>query len=165
MVEIRGRFNPVKNRLMQLISLAHPALQPNLNEEHVSGDWVTSFTKYRTLPYITVRVSPIDIEDPVYGRVFEGGLSIKYGSIADFDFTAHIHTSACNTTGEDTGKHAQDLADSVVNYLTAQKDSQSTYGIEDIYDMTMRESDMGDQPIKIARVILRGRLLTKRYDA
>lgn len=160
MSENRGRFNYTKNRLIALISQATAELQPE--DTHVTGSWDFQTREARSLPLVSVRVSPIDIDDQVYDRIFEGGASIKTGSTAIFNVTIHVHTSACTVAGEDRGRYAQELADKIINYLIGQADDQSSYGIEDIYDLTPREAEMAGY--NVARVVISGRMLCKRYD-
>jgi hypothetical protein len=164
MPEIRGRFNPVKERLMTLISEADGALQPKAT--HISGNWKRPVTDFEHIPLVTVRCTPIDVDDAVYGRVFEEEAMVrKKGSITVFSWSAFIHTSACTDAGEQRGKHAQDLADRIIDHLINVSQEQSAYGIEDIFDVSYRESDVAKQPYALCRIIMTGRMLTKRYDA
>jgi len=165
MAETRGRFNIVKERLIDLISLSDAVLQPNNIFQHVHGDWKRSIhLEYRAPPTVSVRISPINIDDSVYGRIHEGPAEVT-ASDEEVMWTAHIHTSACTTAGSDRGKHVQDLAELIIDYLIAQRKNQSAYGIEDIYGISHRESDVQGQPYKFCRIIMSGRMLCKRYDA
>ena len=109
-----------------------------------------------------MRISTINISEAVNGRILEGPAETT-GSVAEFMFTAHIHTSACKVGDEDRGKYAQDLADKIIDHLLDVAPDQSAYGIEDIYGMSYRESDVGGQPWRLCRVILSGRKDCKRY--
>ena len=169
MAEERGRFNPVKERLIDLIALSDPTLQPNTAYLHVHGEWKRpAYKQFRYLPKVSVRVSPINVSEAVYGRIFSGGnvpANIEEGSMSMFSFTAHIHTSANDSGTGGRGKYAQDLADTIIDYLIDQSPNQSAYGIEDIYSMNYRESDIDGQGFSLCRVILSGRLDCKRFDA
>ncbi len=165
MAETRGRFNVVKNRLIDLIVEADISLQPNIERLHVHGDWKRPIPRvYKYPPTVSVRISPINVNEDVYARIFEGPSEVT-GSTAEFMFTAHIFTSACTDLDEDRGKYVQDLADKIIDHLLAEAPNQTAFGIEDIYGMSYRESDVGRQPYRLCRVILSGRLDCKRFDA
>lgn len=168
MAEVRGRFNPTKERLMTLISEATAVLQSKVT--HIIPAEKLNIDKLRVLPLVSVRINPINLDDRVYDRIFKGmrledyyvGGIIEFGSMAVFSFTAHVHTSACDLAGEDKNRWAQELADKIVNRLTKEADDQSVYGIEDIFDIKVRESSPAGW--KLGRVIISGKLLCTRYD-
>ena len=92
MAEERGRFNPVKNRLIELIVEADTSLQPNTERLHVHGDWKRPIPKvYKYPPTVSVRISPVNVDENVYGRMFEGPSEVT-GSTSEFMFTAQIFT-------------------------------------------------------------------------
>jgi hypothetical protein len=167
MAEIRGRYNTVKERLMTMISLSTAVLQPKAT--HVSGNYNFTTNQLKVLPLVSVKTSE-DINDEVFDRILEGenlegtGV-ISEGSTETISFTAHVHTSACTIAGEDRGRWAQELADQIVNYLHLHRydiANSTTYGIEDIFNLSARESDIGG--FDIARIVVAGRILCKRYD-
>lgn len=167
MAEIRGRYNTVKERLMTLISLSTAVLQPKTT--HVSGNYNFNVDSLRVLPLVSVKTSE-DINDEIFDRILEGENlegtgTIEEGSTEIVSFTAHIHTSACTIAGEDRGRWAHELADQIVNYLHLHRydtANSTTYGIEDIFDISARESDIN--AYNVARIIVAGRMLCKRYD-
>jgi len=167
MAESRGRFNVIKKRLITIISESDIVLQPNINQEHVHGDWRTPLRGgkggYANLPVVSVRFSPIDEEDATYGRVFEGGVTPSYGNISDIAFSLHVHTSACDSSTEDRGKYVQELSEKIVSNLINERYNNDDIGIFDITDINQRESDVENQGWRICRIIINGRIHAKRY--
>ena len=155
-----GRFYDTKERLMELIAASSSSLQPQ--SAHVIPDWKFDSSTLQNLPLASVRVAPVNIDDPLYGRVMGGGTVPVFGSIAVFSFTIHVHTRYNDVAGEDKGKYAQQLGDKIIDYLILRSSEESVHHIADIYDLDMRESEPQGQ--RVARVIISGRMLCKRYD-
>lgn len=148
---------------MTLISESENTLLPKIT--HVIPAEKLTTNKFRVLPLVSVQVNPVELEDQIYARIFEGATveaNLKYGDMAYISFSAHVHTSACNDGGEDKGKYAQDLADKVIDRLVEQAKNQSAYGISDIFDVSHGEVE----PVgwQLARVVINGKLQCKRYE-
>lgn len=162
-----GRLNPVKERLMALIAASDGSLDPKAT--HVRGDWsymarlVGSTGALRNMPIVTVRLAT-SLYDNVYGRDLEGGASPKQGNMVEIPWTAHVHALATKVSGQDRHKGVQELADKIVDYLLKEADNQGAFGIEDIYEVTARESDVANAPRNLCRIIIEGRMLCRRPD-
>lgn len=165
-----GSINAAKKRLITLIREAEPALGATEALTHVFGDWRVGMEKIyspRTgpkLPVVTVRISPARIQHPFYGRLWTG---TTYGDVGLYAFTAHCFASACTASGEERYKHAQDLADLIMQRLITRKWNQSpddAYSICDVFDLMARESQPKKQGEKICRVIIEGSMMVRRTD-
>ncbi len=165
-----GGINAAKKRLMTLIREAVPALGATEATTHVFGDWrvgmdiIYSPKTGPKFPVVTVRISPARIIHPFYGRLWTG---TEYGDVGIYSFTAHCFTSACTASGEEKYKHAQDLADSIIQQLVTRKWNQSpdnSYPIWDIYDLRARESQPKRQGSRVCRMIIEGSMAVRRSD-
>ena len=157
-----GGINEAKKRLIALIGLAEPSA-------HVYGNWRLAMEDLYSpktgmkLPVVTVRISPARITTPTYGRLIP-----ESGDMGAYSFSAHCFTSACTASGEERYKHAHDLADRIVKYLSMQNWNSAQHidhPIADVYDMQPRESEPERGSKKeICRVIIEGVMLVKRKD-
>lgn len=149
-----GRFNPIKKHLLTLIETAD-------NTIHAFPDWKMNIRHIRNFPIATVRITGSTISDEVFGRKFTAS---EEGSIAGYRFTIHIFASNCQVSGEAKAKYAQESADKIITYLKENK-RNSTYGIFDISDISVRESEPAQSSFNISRVIIEGIIWAKRPDA
>jgi len=108
------------------------------------------------LPFVSVRFSPATLWD-VYDR--DVGDASSRGSIADYNFSAHVFQSNCYESGEEKGKYAQDVADIIISHLI----STTPVGW-DVDRVTSRESEPTRGSHRISRVIVEGRLEITRID-
>ena len=165
-----GGINEAKKRLLTLIRLSEPALGVTEATSHVFGDWRLGIQKIYTprtgpkMPVVTVRISPARVIPSFYGRIWEASES---GDIGLYSFTAHCFTSACTASGEEKYKHAHDLADKIMQYLSTRDWNSSpndSYPIGDVFNMQARESEPSKGAQAICRVIIEGIMLVKRTD-
>ena len=148
---------------MTLISESEVTLQPKIT--HVIPADKLSTDKLRVLPLVSVQVNPVELEDQIYARIFEGSTveaNLKYGDMTYISFSAHVHTSACNDAGADKGKYAQDLADKIIDRLLEQAKNQNAYGISDIFELSHGEAEPAGW--QLARVVINGKIQCKRYE-
>jgi len=117
---------------------------------HVYGEWRHSTLVQRRMPY---------------GRKTAGGASPEDGSMATVAWSAHVFAANTTTIGEEKAKAAQDLADTIITYLTVNRKQSRTEGIEDIYDMSGRESEPSRGSRAMSRIIIEGLMLVTRPDS
>jgi hypothetical protein len=144
-----GKFNETKKALISAVSTAIP-------EATVEGNWRQSIQHIvRDLPFVTVRMK--DVLSDVYDRNIG---ETSDGSIAHYPFSLFIFHSNCMESGEEKGKHAQDVADRIMSYLVTQP---SAIGF-DIEGLAARESEPEGGGHRISRVIVEGSIHIKRID-
>jgi len=163
MTASEGSINEIKKQFLALIVLAEPAV-------HAFGNWrlgIDSIYSPKTgpkLPVVTVRISPARVVPQFYSRLWS---STELGDLGLYSFSAHCFASACTASGEEKGKHAQDLADKIMQYFTKQDWNAGIHvdhAISDVFDMSARESEPKRGARKICRVIIEGMMLVKRVD-
>lgn len=148
---------------MTLISDSEATLQPKTI--HVIPAEKMPSDNLRDLPLVSVQINPVELEDQIYARIFEGSpvsANLKYGDMTYITFSAFVHTSSCNSLGEDRGKYAQELADKIIDRLIEQAKNQSAYGIADIFEISHGEAEPAGW--QLARVVINGKIQCKRYD-
>jgi len=122
----------------------------------VSGNWrLDMHSIVSNLPFVSVRFSPATLWDVYDRNVGE----TSRGSIADYNFSAHVFQSNCYESGEEKGKYAQDVSDIIISHL------KSTTPVGwDTDRVTSRESEPSRGAHRISRVIVEGTIHIKRID-
>lgn len=147
----QGKFNITKEAFKDAIQAAIP-------EADVSGNWRQDVGELiRNLPYIYLRFFPEHIDDLVYDRNVGGGCE---GSAATYFFSIHIFHSNCNDVNYERGRHAQDVATRLTDYLIVQPPVLGW----DIDGVTVRETEPDRGMHRVSRVIVEGQLHITRID-
>ena len=142
-----GTFKQVKDKLIALIKASHSSLNDSGNVSHVFGEWRIRMYRLENMPIVTVRISPYQQWQLLYGKASSGGTAIV-------SWSAHVFQK------KGASPSAQELAQAIVEYL-AKKGRDPSTGICYFYEMLMRESEPERGPSNITRIIIEGRMLVK----
>lgn len=156
-----GKFNETKNCIKDAIQSAIPeTAEDGWRPGMVTGNWRSDIKNMvRKLPFISVRVSPVNLWD-VYDRAVPSATDGGPGSLADYHVSIHVFHSNCNEDGEERGKYAQDVASRIIDYFTVQPPPVGF----DTPQLAARESEPARGANRISRVIIEGTIQIKRID-
>jgi len=157
---IKGRYRAVLERLVLLVG--NSLNEADYDEYYVTGDYTQLPTNLSKMPYVTVRINPVLIEDETYGRRLP-----SVGSMATHYFTLYVYETSNTVASENKNRDAHICARTIMDFLRG-KDQDSTegetYGIYRIYDIGARESE--PEGLRgISRMIVTGAMWVKRLDS
>jgi len=81
-----------------------------------------------------------------------------------WDFSIYCFASACKESNEDSNKYVQQFANKIKSYLQSNRRGLTDYGIEDVYDLRLRESNVVDMPRNVRRIIVEGSMWARSLD-
>jgi len=163
MGELVGGARSVKKRFMDLIE---DAIEVDPFFGSVSGEWQDlpiNFVQH--LPLVTVRLGPSTVSSEFYGQILlSDNLRVWEGQYDEWEFTLYCFASACRVIGEDTNRYVHEMVDEIDRYIRDNRGGLSeNYAIEDVNELSGRESNVEGLPRNVRRMIVEGRLWVRRY--
>lgn len=163
----KGRYRAIIERLDTWIEAA--LSDASYSEYYVTNDYTNLPTNLSTMPYVTIKLDSMVLDDETYGRyLLKDGTPDEQdtGSMATYFFTFHVFHEKDTTEGENENRYAHIAARVIMDHLRS-KDQDSTekvsHGIERVFDIDARESDPA-RLWNLRRMIVSGYLWVKRLD-
>jgi len=159
-----GRKESVKKRLVAMIDSAISGA-PYFGTS--SGEWKDLPINFaQNLPLVTVRLGLMGPESDVYGMVLSSSnAETVEGKMESWSFTLYCLASACKEAGESSDRYVHQFTDAIKDYLEQYRFSESANEINDITDLTDRESNVEGLPRNIRRMIIEGNLWVRKTQS